>query len=74
MSTILSFRRNTYARNTYIFGTCTLSYIEGFAPEYVEPVKQYAAETYTKRDLKDALGKGFITQEEYDETIAYIKP
>nr|WP_275261762.1 XkdX family protein [Brevibacillus borstelensis] len=59
---------STYARDIYLFGNRTFAQI----PEpYVEPVKEYAAETYRQDQLDNALEKGWITQEEYDDTMAY---
>lgn len=66
---ILQFRTSTYARSIYIFGTERLSNIPS---EYVEPVKQYVAKTYSREQIDNALTQGWITQEEHDTTIAYI--
>lgn len=57
-----------YARAIYLDGTKKFSQIRA---EYVEPVKQYAASNYTQEQLDNALAQGFITQQEYDETLAY---
>jgi predicted DNA-binding ArsR family transcriptional regulator len=65
---ILSFRTSTYARSIYIFGTDRLANIPS---EYVEPVKQYSAKNYTREQIDNALAQGWITQEEYDQTITY---
>lgn len=67
---MLSFLRNTYSRNIYLYGTTKL---ENVMAGYEEPVKQYTAETYPKVRIDEALEQGFITQKQYDETIAYIK-
>ncbi|KKX54203.1 hypothetical protein X546_17805 [Brevibacillus borstelensis cifa_chp40] len=65
---IYSWMVSTYARDIYLFGNRTFAQI----PEpYVEPVKEYAAETYRQDQLDNALEKGWITQEEYDDTMAY---
>ena len=57
-----------YTRAIYLDGTKKFSEIR---TEYVEAVKQYAAANYTQIQLDNALEKGFISQTEYDETIAY---
>lgn len=58
-----------YAKAIYIDGTKKFSEIR---PEYVEPVKQHAATKYTRAQIDSALSQGFITQQEYDDTLAYI--
>ena len=57
-----------YAKAIYIDGTKKFSEIRS---EYVEPVKQYAAANYTQQQVDSALEKGFITQQEYEDTLAY---
>ena len=57
-----------YAKAIYIDGTKTFPEIK---PEYVEPVKQLAATKYTVEQIEAALASGYITQEEYEETLAY---
>jgi len=65
---IYSWMVSTYARDIYIFGNRTFAQI----PEpYVEPVKEYAAKTYRQDQIDNALDKGWITQQEYDDTMAY---
>lgn len=66
---MLSFLRNTYSRNIYLYGTTKL---ENVMAGYEEPVKKYAAVTYTKKQIDQALEAEFITQEQYDDTVAYI--
>lgn len=67
---IYPWRVSSYARDIYIFGNRTFAQI----PEpYVDPVKEYAVETYRDDQLQNALEKGWITQQEYDETVAYRK-
>jgi hypothetical protein len=58
-----------YAINIYRYGNRTFSTIPA---EYHEPVKQYAATNFTLEEIDNALAKGYITQQEYDETLAYI--
>lgn len=65
---VLNFLRNTYSRNVYLYGSTKL---ENVLPGYEEPVKEYAANLYDRADLKNALDKGFVTQEQYDQTMAY---
>ncbi|NNU85344.1 hypothetical protein ETC05_16525 [Geobacillus sp. BMUD] len=57
-----------YAINIYRYGNRTFSTIPA---EYHEPVKQYAATNFTLDEIDNALAKGYITQQEYDETLAY---
>jgi hypothetical protein len=68
--TIYPFRASTYARNIYLFGTASFSTI---SQEYVEPVKEYAALHYTLAQIDNALAQGWITQQEYDDTIGYLQ-
>lgn len=56
-----------YAKAIYIDGTKRFPEIR---QEYVPYVKQYAADNYTLAQIDNALSKGWITQAEYDETIA----
>jgi hypothetical protein len=60
-----------YAINIYRYGNRTFSTIPA---EYHEPVKQYAAANFTLEEIDNALAKGYITQQEYDETLAYVNP
>lgn len=66
---VYSFRVGPYARNIYTHGTQTFADIP---TEYHQPVKEYAAKTFSQYELDQALEKGYITQQEYDETIALI--
>jgi hypothetical protein len=58
-----------YAKAIYKDGTRTFATIR---VEYVEAVKQYAAANYELAVIDEALVKGFITQAEWSDTIAYI--
>lgn len=72
---VYTFRTSTFARNIYIYGTERLTARDGFngvPTEYYIPVEQHAAVTYTHAQIDNALSKGWINQQEYDETIAYI--
>lgn len=57
-----------YAINIYLYGNRIFATIP---TEYHEPVKQYAAQTFTQEQIYNALVNGWITQQEYDETLAY---
>jgi hypothetical protein len=57
-----------YAKAIYIDGTKRFSEIRA---DYVEPVKNYAAVTYSDAQLFNALERGWITQQEFDDTMAY---
>jgi hypothetical protein len=65
---VLPFRTSTFARSIFLYGTNKLATIPA---EYVEPVKEYAAATYSQAQLDQALALGYITQQEFDETVAY---
>lgn len=60
-----------YAVCVYIHGTRKF---ETVVADYHEPVKKYAAENYTLEQIDNALVKGHITEQEYQETIAYTSP
>lgn len=60
----------SYAANVYLAGKNSFANISATRPEYVEPVKQYAADTYYIEDIDYSLAKGFITPEEHAETLA----
>jgi ribulose bisphosphate carboxylase small subunit len=67
--TVLTFRTSTYARNIYIYGVTSFTTIPA---EYVEPVKEYATTHFTKEQIQNAYEKGWITTQEYNDTIALI--
>jgi len=60
-----------YAKAIYIDGTKEFADIR---PEYVEPVKQHAAATYSEVQIDNALAQGWITQQEYVETMQLKYP
>ena len=64
---IYAFRTSTYARDIYLYGNRTFAQIPA---EYVQPVKQYAASTFTDAQIANALTNGWITQTECDDTMA----
>jgi hypothetical protein len=65
---IYPWRVSAYAIDIYIFGNRTFDQIPG---AYVEPVKQHAAAKFRQDQIDNALEKGWITQQEYDDTMAY---
>lgn len=65
---IYDWKVSMHALDIYRFGNYKFADI----PEpYVEPVKQYAANNYRQDQIENALAKGWITQQEYDDTMAY---
>ncbi|MCM3789406.1 hypothetical protein M3221_13450 [Domibacillus indicus] len=71
---IYDFRTNTYARNIYIYGETTETRFTNIPAEYVEPVKQKAAAVYSEDEIHNAHTNEWITQPEYDDTVAYKYP
>jgi hypothetical protein len=67
----------TYTRNVYLYGTYELHDNKGEAvpdirPEYVDAVMSNAVATLTTAQIDNALATGYITQEEYDATLASV--
>lgn len=60
-----------YAQAIYLDGTKKFGEIRS---EYVDSVKKYAAASYSDAQIINALNKGYITQQEFDETIALKHP
>jgi hypothetical protein len=58
-----------YAVNIYRYGNRVF---ESIPVEYHEAVKQYAALNLTLAEIDNALAKGFISEQEYTDTLAYI--
>jgi hypothetical protein len=58
-----------YAQAIYLDGTKKFSDIRS---EYVEPVKQYAAANYTSTQITAARDNTWITEQEYQDTLAYV--
>ncbi|CEG26019.1 hypothetical protein [Bacillus sp. B-jedd] len=56
-----------YAYSIFVDGMRTFS---GTNDSYHQEIKQYAAENFTVEQLDNALAKGWITQREYDDTVA----
>ncbi len=66
---VYSFRVGPYARCVYLYG------IESFQTvptEYYQPVKGYASKSFSQYQIDQALQNGYITQQDYDETILLI--
>jgi hypothetical protein len=57
-----------YAKAIYLDGTKKFSDIR---KEYVEPVKQHAASNFTQEQFDNALVLGYISLQEFDDTVAY---
>jgi ribulose bisphosphate carboxylase small subunit len=66
---IYAFRTSTYARNIYIYGVTSFASID---QEYVQPVKEFAALHYTKEQIQNALDNGWITTDEYNNTMVLM--
>ena len=60
----------SYALNIYLSGKNSFANITVTRPEYVEPVKVYAAKTYWIDDIDNALNKAYITAEEHAYTLS----
>lgn len=64
-----------YGKSIYQYGTRRFTERDGYLgilPEYHEPVKQYAAANFALELIDKALSSGYINQQEYDDTIAYL--
>jgi len=59
-----------YAVNIYKYGNRKF---ETIPTEYHEPVKQYAGENFTLQEIDNAIAKEYITEQEYSDTLAYVK-
>ncbi|KKC45822.1 hypothetical protein VE23_25205 [Paenibacillus sp. D9] len=71
MAIILSFLVGSYARDIFLYGNRTFPSIK---PDYVQPVKQYAAATYSYDQVDNALSRGWITAQEHAHTTALMPP
>ncbi|QJC52897.1 hypothetical protein HGI30_15870 [Paenibacillus albicereus] len=71
MATIYPFMTGSYAREVYLYGNRSFPSIK---PEYVQPVKQYAAATYSYDQVDNALGRSWITAAEHGDTTALMPP
>jgi hypothetical protein len=71
---VYTFRVGPYARDIYLYGNQRFTARDGCTGiplEYHTPVKQYAAKYFTLYEMDKALAEGWLTQQEYDETVAY---
>jgi len=59
----------SYTTNIYIYGNRFFATIPA---EYHELVKKHAAATYSLAQIDSALSQGWITEIEYNETLAYV--
>lgn len=66
---INSLLTKAYAVNIYKYGNRTF---ETIPTEYNEPVKQYAGTNLTLQEIDNALEKGYITEKEYTDTLAFV--
>jgi hypothetical protein len=66
---IYTWRVSTYARDIYLYGNRTLNDVPA---DYVEPIKTYAAQSFTQAQIDNALANAWITQQEYADTLAYM--
>lgn len=58
-----------YSKAIYLNGTKRFADI---LPDYVTPVKQYAATNFTSAQIDNALAQEWINQQEYADTIALV--
>lgn len=65
-----SFRIGPYARSIYLDGTKTFAQVAVESSLYAPAIKEYAANNFTYYQIDLALTNGYISQQEYDETIA----
>ena len=63
---VYTFLTGGYSRIIYLDGNRTF---ESLKPEYIEPVKIRASTDFDYGQIDDALTKGYINQEQYDDTI-----
>jgi hypothetical protein len=71
---IYAFLTSTYAMNIYLYGTQRLTARDGYSgvrEGYYIPVEQYAANKFRLDQIQNALNSGWITQQEYEETLVY---
>lgn len=71
MATIYPFLTGSYARDVYLYGNRSFPSIK---PEYVQPVKQYAATTYSYDQVDNALARSWITAAEHGDTTTLMPP
>jgi hypothetical protein len=81
---VLIFRARTFAFSIYIGGTERFTARDGYngvPVDYIDPVKNFAAKGddtlpggITYDEIENAFTNGWITKQEYDETIAIKGP
>ncbi|MEK3975497.1 hypothetical protein [Psychrobacillus sp. FSL K6-1267] len=64
----------SYTTNVYMTGRNSLSNIAANRSEYVQPVMQHAADSLYIDYIGRAKDKGFITEQEHDDTLALKGP
>lgn len=69
MAALYSILTKQYAVCVYKDGTRTLASVN---VNYTEAVKEYAAVNYPLSVIDNALVRGYISEQEYRETIAYV--
>jgi len=70
---LLPFRTSNFAQRIYLTQPDPTTFAN-VPEEYVDAVKQYAADKYYIDDIARAVTWGKITQAEYDETIGLKGP
>lgn len=68
MTTVNKLLVKQYAVCIYVHGTRNF---DSVITDYKEPVKEYAATNYTLEQIDNALVARRITEQEYQDTIAY---
>lgn len=59
---------STYSISIYLYGIIT---IDSLNQDYRIPIETYAAQNFSDSDILTALNNGWITQQEYDDTMSY---
>ncbi|OXM17316.1 hypothetical protein [Paenibacillus herberti] len=68
---VYAFLTGNYARDIFLYGNRAFPNIR---VEYVQPVKQYAAATYSYDQVDNAKAKGWVTEQEHAATEALMPP
>lgn len=63
-------RVGSYARSIYLDGTKTFEQAALESPLYEQAIKEYAAKNFAYSQIDEAFEKGYINQQQYDDTIA----
>ena len=64
-----TFKVGGYARSIYLDGSKTFAMAEAESPLYTQAIKEYAAKNFDYGQIDDAFSKGYINQQQYDDTI-----